>query len=252
MSGSVKEGDRRHLPRCKPRLLALDVTMFAGITPSLEPDMPQATREGLVEIIRTKVTDPLVVNAFQVVDRALFVPDDARDLAYSNKGGILLTETAVMSQPSMVARMTEPLGLTGQEKVLEIGTGLGYGAAILSKLAREVHSIEIDSELAAQAAGKLDSLGFDNVTVHQGDGLLGLPEEAPFDAILVTGGIEEDVIWPLVAQLAVGGRIVAPVSDGDYQLLSVGVKRDAETLVGQYQFRTRVTFLPLIAAAPTE
>jgi protein-L-isoaspartate(D-aspartate) O-methyltransferase len=237
-----KEGSRR--PR-RRTILAGDFThLFAGAIPSLEPDMPQATREELNEIIRARVVDPRVVSAFESVDRALFVPDDAKDLAYSNKGGIPLTETAVISQPSMVARMTEQLRLTGNERVLEIGTGLGYGSAILSKLAREVHTVEIDPELAAEARGVLRGLGFENVRVHTGDGMRGLPEDAPFDAILFTGAIE-DLPRYVFQQLAPGGRVVAPIQDGFNSLLYVGTMReDGKTLDGEHV--ARVSFQPLI------
>jgi protein-L-isoaspartate(D-aspartate) O-methyltransferase len=242
-----KEGNKR--PR-RPRrsheiILAGDfVQLFARPVPELVPQNPAPTRDHLVSIIASKVADPRVVEAFRQVDRAMFLPDDVRDLAYSNQGGIEITETSVASQPSMIARMTEQLGLMGDERVLEIGTGLGYGAAILSKLAREVHTVEIDPELAAEARGVLRGLGFENVRVHTGDGMRGLPEDAPFDAILFTGAIE-DLPQYIFQQLAPGGRVVAPIQDGFNSLLYVGTMRDdGKTLDGGHV--ARVSFQPLL------
>ena len=155
------------------------------------------------------IEDPRVLAALGAVPRELFVPPPYRAAAY-NDGPLDIGHGQTISQPFTVAFMAAALYLAGHEKVLEVGTGSGYGAAVLSQLAREVHTIERIDELAAAARERLDRLGFDNVRVHVGDGTLGLPEQAPFDAIIVTAGAE--ILPPsFTHQLAEGGRIVIPI-----------------------------------------
>ncbi|MBI2420620.1 MAG: protein-L-isoaspartate(D-aspartate) O-methyltransferase [Candidatus Levybacteria bacterium] len=209
--------------------IVVQTSALLGVEDSLRGDDTADAREEerlrLLEIIRSKVTDDRVYHAFEAVDRALFVPEEYLEHAYSNTGAIPLTETSTISQPSMVARMTDLLGLTG-EVVLEIGTGSGYSAAILSQLAEIVHTVEIDSQLADGAKERLNRLGFANVEVHAGDGRLGLPDEAPFDRIIVTAAAE-NFPMDLVDQLTVGGRIVIPVGPPPpaFQTLWLGMKR---------------------------
>ena len=150
-----------------------------------------------------------VVSAFEEVDRAQFMHRASRDKAYSDQI-INLEEGSTISQPSLVAQMIELLKLEGKEKVLEVGTATGYQAALLSRLAAQVDTVEISPQLAYWARSNLKRLHYPNVAVHQGDGLRGVPEAAPFDAIIVTAGLKS-MPRTLFDQLAIGGRLVAPV-----------------------------------------
>jgi protein-L-isoaspartate(D-aspartate) O-methyltransferase len=150
-----------------------------------------------------------VVSAFEEVDRAQFMSRASRDKAYSDQI-IDLEEGSTISQPSLVAQMIELLKLEGREKILEVGTATGYQAALLSRLALQVDTVEISPHLAYWAKSNLKRLHYPNVTVHQGDGLRGVPEGAPFDAIMVTAGLKS-MPSTLFDQLALGGRLVAPV-----------------------------------------
>jgi protein-L-isoaspartate(D-aspartate) O-methyltransferase len=145
----------------------------------------------------------------QAVPREQFMPPDERASAYADRPAAIGFEQTI-SQPFTVAFMADALQLQGIEKVLEVGTGSGYGAAVLSRLTAFVHTIERIPQLAKAAAERLQSLGFDNVQVHCGDGSQGLPALAPFDAICVTAAAEE-IPRPLVEQLAEGGRLLIPV-----------------------------------------
>ena len=156
----------------------------------------------------------LVVNAMRQVDRAQFVPPDMLPFAYQNEVIRLDHEEASISQPSLVAEMIDHLGLTGSERVLEVGTASGYNAALLSLCAREVHTVEINEGLALSARYRLESLGFHNVTVHLGDGAKGLEDYAPFDGIIVTAAARK-MPEKLVDQLVPGGRLVIPIGEDD-------------------------------------
>ncbi len=153
--------------------------------------------------------DERVLAAMEKIPRHLFVEPALVDQAY-NDTPLPIGEGQTISQPYMVALMTEALALTGKEKVLEIGTGSGYQTAILAELAEQVFSIERIASLAAAARKILDQLGYYNVAIRVGDGSLGWREEAPFDAIIVTAGAPR-IPRPLVEQLAIGGRLVVPV-----------------------------------------
>lgn len=157
------------------------------------------------------IVDPRVLAAMEQVPREAFVPAENRDRAYEDSAlGLSLGQT--ISQPYTVAFMAASLQLQGDEKVLEIGTGSGYGAAVLSLLAREVHSVERIAELASESRQRLHDLGYHNVTVHLADGSLGLPSQAPFDAIVVTAGAPE-LPAPYVEQLGPKGRILIPIGE---------------------------------------
>ncbi|HIE52022.1 MAG TPA: protein-L-isoaspartate(D-aspartate) O-methyltransferase, partial [Armatimonadetes bacterium] len=176
----------------------------------------RAEREAMVERqIRARgVRDPRVLEAMRQVPRHKFVLPSLQAQAYQDTPlPIGLDQT--ISQPYMVALMTELLELKGPEKVLEVGTGSGYQAAILAELAEQVYTIERIPELAAAARQRLQELGYHNVTVRVGDGTLGWPEEAPFEAIIVTAG-GQTVPPALKEQLAEGGRLVIPV--GGYRM----------------------------------
>jgi protein-L-isoaspartate(D-aspartate) O-methyltransferase len=162
------------------------------------------------------VRDPRVLAAFREVPRQRFVPEAYRARAFDD-GPLPIGRGQTISQPYVVASMTEQLALAPGDRVLEIGTGSGYQAAILARLAARVYTIEIVPELAARAKETLAAVGAANVEVFTGDGYLGLPALAPFDAILVTAAPQE-VPQPLIDQLAVGGRLVAPVGGFDQEL----------------------------------
>ncbi len=172
-----------------------------------------AAREWMVEsqIRRRGITDPRVLRAMRTVPRHLFVPRDLWDQAY-NDYPLPIGEGQTISQPYIVALMTEALELAGSEKVLEVGAGSGYQAAILAELAKEVYTIERLPSLAHHAEKILKKLGYKNVQVIVGDGTKGWKPQAPYEAIIVTAGAPQ-VPGPLVEQLALGGRLVIPVGD---------------------------------------
>ena len=161
------------------------------------------------QIERRGVKDPRVLAAMRKVPRAEFVPDAVKDEAHDDRP-LPIGHGQTISQPYIVAFMTEALALKGDEKVLEIGTGSGYQAAVLGELVREVYSIEIVEPLGQRAAEVLKKLGYANVKTRVGDGYQGWREAAPFDAIIVTCA-PEDIPKPLVDQLAEGGRMIIPV-----------------------------------------
>lgn len=200
-------------------------------------------REHMVEsqLARRGIKDKRVLEAMRQVPRHLFIPEDMRSLAYCD-GPLPIGHGQTISQPYIVALMTELLELTGQEKVLEIGTGSGYQAAILSRLARQVYSLERHAALAQQAEKVLTQLGYDNVVVRMGNGTLGWPEHSPYEAIIITAAAPE-VPQPLPDQLADGGRLVAPVGSQWSQVL-VKVRRQSDLLIRERL--TAVAFVPLV------
>lgn len=163
------------------------------------------------------IRSPRVLEAILRVPREEFVPEEYRPLAYTDQP-LPIGEGQTISQPFMVAAMAEGLELAGSERVLEVGLGCGYQAAVLSLLARDVYAVEIHQALARAAEERLNRLSYANVHVHTGDGSAGLPEAAPFDAILVSAAAPE-VPAPLLEQLAEGGRLVIPVGQTDQQEL---------------------------------
>ncbi|RYD48630.1 MAG: protein-L-isoaspartate(D-aspartate) O-methyltransferase, partial [Verrucomicrobiaceae bacterium] len=176
------------------------------------------------QIERRGVKDPRVLEAMRKVPRHEFVPEEGRLEAYDDRP-LPIGHGQTISQPYIVALMTEALGLKGTEKVLEVGTGSGYQAAVLSGLAKEVFTIEIVEPLGKQSAEVLKRLGYKNVTARIGDGYRGWREEAPFDAIIVTCA-PDAVPEPLVHQLAEGGRMIIPVGpEGKAQQLVLLKKR---------------------------
>jgi len=193
------------------------------------------------------VSDADVLRAMETVPRHRFVPESYLGQAYADHP-LPIGYGQTISQPYIVALMTELLGLEPGERVLEIGTGSAYQAAVLAELVDEVYSIEIVPELAASAAQRLQELGYDNVRTKQGDGYYGWEEYAPFDAIIVTCA-PDHVPQPLVNQLAEGGRLVAPIGPpGGYQTLWQYV-READGLIA-YNLGG-VSFVPLLREVPT-
>ena len=165
------------------------------------------------------IHDPPTLAALRKVHRHLFVPPDVRSEAYDDHP-LPIGHGQTISQPYIVAFMTEALGLHGGETVLEVGTGSGYQAAVLAEIAAHVYSIEIVPALAQESAGRLADLGYRNVQVKAGDGYRGWPEAAPFDGILVTAAAPR-IPEPLKAQLKDGGRLVIPVGEGDQELVVI-------------------------------
>jgi protein-L-isoaspartate(D-aspartate) O-methyltransferase len=167
-------------------------------------------REQMVaaQIAARGIADPAVLRAMRTVPRHRFVPRALRDQAYQDTP-LPIGHGQTISQPYIVALMTEMLQPQAEDRVLEVGTGSGYQAAVLAEIVAEVYTIEIVPELAARAAGVLDDLGHDHVHVRAGDGYAGWPERAPFDAIILTAAPDR-VPRPLLEQLARGGRLVVP------------------------------------------
>lgn len=171
------------------------------------------------QLRRRGITDGAVLAAMLAVPRHEFVPEELRSRAYED-APLPIGGGQTISQPYIVAAMTSALRLQPGDRVLEIGTGCGFQAAVLSHLAKEVFTIELRPELASAASEKLARHGYHNVHVHCGDGTLGLPEFAPFDGILVAAAAPE-VPEPLLAQLAEAGRLIIPVGDTDNQELQL-------------------------------
>lgn len=163
------------------------------------------------QLISRGIKDARVLDAMRKVPRHRFVEEALVSQAY-NDHPLPIGEKQTISQPYMVALMTEALELQGHERVLEIGTGSGYQAAILAELAEKIYSIERIRKLSVKAQSILDELGYFNAVLKVGDGTLGLKEESPFDGIIVTAG-SPDLPQPLVDQLAMGGKLVVPVGD---------------------------------------
>jgi protein-L-isoaspartate(D-aspartate) O-methyltransferase len=183
----------------------------------------QARRFMVDEQLRARdIVDRRVLEAMERVPRELFVPEELRSRAYDD-AALPIGEGQTISQPYMVARICEALGLAGNERVLDVGTGSGYQAAVLAELAGEVDTIERIPELAAQARSNLAAAGYEQVNVHVGDGTLGLPERAPFGAIAVAAAAPE-LPSALYEQLEPRGRLVVPVGGRHGQRLELVIK----------------------------
>ncbi len=192
------------------------------------------------------IYDPTVLAAMREVPREEFVRPELMDQAYEDHP-LPIDEGQTISQPYMVAYMAESLELAPTDRVLEIGTGSGYSAAVLSRIAAEVYTVEHFAGLAASAGERLQMLGYDNVRVFVGDGTLGWPDLAPYDAIVVTAGAPR-VPEPLLEQLVVGGRLIVPVGPNHFVQSLVRVRR---VKTGEYKQEDlmAVQFVPLIGAA---
>lgn len=205
-------------------------------------DFDQQRRAMVEEQIRKRgITSERVLEAMLAVPRHAFVPPEYVAEAYADKP-LAIGEGQTISQPFMVAAMADALTLTGAERVLEVGAGSGYQAAVLALLARDVYAIETHASLAMAARVRLKRLGYANVQIRVGDGTLGWPEAAPFDAILVTAAAPA-VPAPLIEQLAEGGRLVIPVGSAENQelrrLRKSGDRTTQEALYG-------CRFVPLV------
>jgi len=196
------------------------------------------------QIVARGITDPAVLSAMRAVPRHEFVPEDMRDMAYDDRP-LPIGRGQTISQPYIVALMTELAELKGDEKVLEVGTGSGYQAAVLAELAARVYTVELVEPLLRHAAETLARLHYRNVFPRFGDGRLGWKEMAPFDAILVTAAPSRGIPEELIKQLADRGRLVIPVG-GDVQSLRL-VRRRGESF--EERDVTAVRFVPLRGAA---
>ncbi len=202
-----------------------------------------ARRRMVEEQIKARgVNDPRVIEAMTKVPRHLFVPEALASQAYTDFP-LPIGERQTISQPYMVALMSESLQLKGDEKVLEVGTGSGYQAAVLALLARQVFSLERIPALARQARRTLDACGFARVNVRLTDGTFGWEEEAPFDGIMVTAGAPS-VPQPFLKQLAIGGRLVIPVGDRSTQIL-IRITRTGESTFREERL-LGCRFVPLV------
>ncbi|MEO8075306.1 MAG: protein-L-isoaspartate(D-aspartate) O-methyltransferase [Acidobacteriota bacterium] len=193
------------------------------------------------QIAARGVRDPRVLEALREVPRHLFVPEGQRIHAYEDRP-LPIGESQTISQPYMVATMTETLAPEAHHRVLEIGTGSGYQTAILARLASEVVSIERHAVLAAQARRTLEDLGYTNVVIHVGDGTEGLADAAPYDRILVTAGAP-GIPEPLTQQLADGGRLIIPVGPPGWQRVTIVERRGDAT---EQREAEACVFVPLI------
>lgn len=205
------------------------------------PAQAAARRAMLDEQLAARdITDPRVLAAMGSVLRQAFVPADQRDVAYSDHA-LPIGRGQTISQPYIVALMTQLLALRGAERVLEVGTGSGYQAAVLAQLAREVYSVEIDPVLAERARETLARVGTANAQVRAGDGFYGWPEAAPFDAIIITAATPR-VPDALRDQLREGGRVVVPLEREQGEELALGVRRGAAI---EWTWHGGVRFVPM-------
>ncbi len=180
------------------------------------------------QIINRGISSPKVINALRIVPRHLFVPNEQQAFAYDDRP-LPIGYQQTISQPYIVAYMTEQLRLSKNDKVLEIGTGSGYQAAILAEIAKEVYTIEIVKPLGLLAARTLDSLEYNNVFCKIGDGYHGWQEHQPYDAIILTAAPGE-VPEPLILQLNEGGRLIAPVENYGHQQLILYNKKNGKLI----------------------
>jgi protein-L-isoaspartate(D-aspartate) O-methyltransferase len=237
-------------------LLLIVVAMGAGAQTPLSPETGELTDSASAErfaalrqhMVRTQIEergirDPRVLEAILRVPRHRFVPEEFVDFAYFDSP-LPIEAGQTISQPYIVALMTSLLALEQSDRVLEVGTGSGYQAAILAELVDSVYTIEIVDTLAVTAARLLDDLGYDNVIVRSGDGFRGWPEAAPFDAIIVTCAPAE-VPQPLKDQLAVGGKLVIPVGEDSQELLLI--ENAGDSLVTRTEALVR--FVPMTGEA---
>ncbi len=227
-------------------ILLLGIMLFVGLPCSCVGEGLdfEALRHKMVEqqIVARGIKDKGVIEAMKRVPRHLFVPEKYRRFAYHD-GPLPIGEGQTISQPYIVAFMTEALSLQPHHKVLEIGTGSGYQAAVLAEIVDQVYTIEIIPSLARRAEALLRGMGYENIFVLTGDGYKGWPQHAPFDAIIVTCAPEE-IPKPLIEQLREGGRMVIPVGPQDtVQKLILATKQNGKL---RLQTLLPVRFVPMV------
>lgn len=209
-----------------------------------EPNMKKEREQMVARQIEGRgLTDPAILAAMREVPREAFISEKHRQFAYDD-GPLPILEGQTISQPYVVALMIQMLHLKPEDRVLEIGTGSGYAAAILSRIASEVHTVERMESLVEYARQNLAAVGYDNVYVHQGDGTLGWPENAPYNAIIVAAG-GPNIPPALKDQLAIGGRLVMPVGSEQRAQRLVRLTRLDENEFERENL-SHVRFVPLI------
>jgi protein-L-isoaspartate(D-aspartate) O-methyltransferase len=214
-----------------------------------DPDALAERKMQFLFALRSRgVTDPAVLTAMEQVDRGLFVRGLFAERAYEDTP-LPIACGQTISQPSVVGLMTQALELTPRDKVLEVGTGSGYQAAILSHLARRVYTVDRHKRLVQEARGVFDQLGIVNITSLISDGSFGLPDQAPFDKIIVTAAAE-DPPGPLLAQLKIGGIMVVPVGQSDAVQSLIRVRKTENGL--DYDELRSVRFVPLLEGVARE
>jgi protein-L-isoaspartate(D-aspartate) O-methyltransferase len=183
------------------------------------------------QLVSRGIKDPRVLASMSKVPRHLFVSEELRDRAYGDHP-LAIGNDQTISQPYMVALMVEALGLKGEERVLEVGTGSGYEAAILAELCGQLFTVELVEELALRARARLDNLGYRNVSIQVGDGTLGWEQHAPFDAVVISAGAP-CIPRPLLEQLRPGGCLLLPMGEEALQSL-VRIRKGSEGLTEDY------------------
>ena len=221
------------------------VRSWAKLSPM---DLAERQMQFLFRLRSRGVTNMAVLGAMEAIPREAFINGLFQDRAYEDMA-LPIPSGQTISAPSVVALMTQALDVTSRCKVLEIGTGSGYQAAILSRLARRVYTVERHKPLAVEASRKLDALGVTNTVVLHRDGTQGLPEQAPFDRIMVTAAAE-DVPAPLLTQLRDGGSLVMPVGHSDQVQTLIKVMKTPDGL--DYKEFQDVRFVPLVEGLPTK
>ena len=244
-------------PNRKPSFLATLLSFFLPTLTLVDAAQVERNREQFVrarramierDLVPRGIRDQRVLDAMGSIERELFVPEKLRSRAYEDRP-LPIGEGQTISQPYIVAFMTEQLHLKGTERLLEIGTGSGYQTAVLGKLAAEVYSIEIIPKLSERAKALLSRLGFDNIHLKVGDGFFGWEEQGPFDAILVTASAPKipEALW---RQLREGGRLIMPLgAERQGQVLVRVTKADGKQVVEEL---TEVAFVPLTGAIRQE
>jgi protein-L-isoaspartate(D-aspartate) O-methyltransferase len=227
------------------RSLAIVLAISFAAYPHYEGRESERERMVRTQIESRGVGDAAVLSAMRAVPRELFMPPEARSRAYHDNP-VPIGHGQTISQPYIVAFMTELLACSRGHRVLEIGTGSGYQAAVLALVAKQVYSVEIVPELARSSAGTLAKLGYANVTVRMGDGYRGWPEQAPFDRVILTAAPPE-IPKALIEQLAPGGRLVAPegASPFNQQLILIEKARDGRITRREV---LPVAFVPMVPA----
>ncbi len=224
-------------------IIAVSVVLLTCSYQRSEEDPYLAARQRMIteDIQRRGIDDRRVLQAMLKVERHLFVPESYRPMAYADRP-LPIGEGQTISQPYIVALMTYHLHLTPEDRVLEIGTGSGYQAAVLAELAKEVYSLEIIEQLARTAQERLQALGYKNVWVKYGDGFYGWPEHAPYDAIMITCATPT-IPERLVGQLKEGGRMIVPLGNEPFiQSLTLITKREGKI---ERQPLEDVVFVPM-------
>jgi protein-L-isoaspartate(D-aspartate) O-methyltransferase len=226
-------------------LFSIFTHLFAGTLADF-PKFKEARQKLVTNYIEKKgISDPKVLAAMRKVPRHAFVPGELEGAAYADRA-LPIGEGQTISQPYVVALMTEILNLTDEQRVLEIGTGSGYQAAVLAEIAKDVYSIEIKEKLHKNASNLLKSLNYKNIITRQGDGYFGWEEAGPFDAIMITAAVDH-IPPPLIGQLKDGGRLALPLGNPfSYQNLVLVTKHGDDVSVKEI---TGVLFVPMTGYA---